>query len=290
MLAFCVSAAVLVLCVSSAVAATASETLSATHGAQETQSPRVAQSLKTKTAAAKALLVVHYARADKNYDRWNAWCWPVGGEGAAYPFAGKDAFGRYAVIPFKELPKSAGFILRLGEWEQKDIDHDRSITFDMGDTQEIWLVAGDERVYTNPNDIDLSVRVLGAFLDKDNEITLATTAPLTKEQIQKAQVTQREDSQNTNKIKAFVRIQESLSSRAMYTVQFTKPVSDADIASLQLDIPGVKTSAIYARNILDQERFTPLQATLGAFCTPGKTIFQPGHPSATTCNLFSTTV
>ena len=142
MLAYCVSAAVLALCVASAVADTTSETLSATHGAQETQSPRVAQSLKAKNMAAKALLVVHYARADKNYDRWNAWCWPEGGEGAAYPFTGKDAFGRYAVIPFKEKPKGAGFIIRLGEWEQKDTDHDRTITFDTGDAQEIWLVAG----------------------------------------------------------------------------------------------------------------------------------------------------
>ena len=179
MLACCASAAVIVLWVAGAVAGTTNETLSAAHSAQETQSPRIAQSLKAKNTVAKALLVVHYARADKKYDRWNAWCWPEGGEGTAYPFTGKDSFGRYAVIPFKELPKSAGFILRLGDWEQKDIDHDRSITFDTGDTQEIWLVAGDERVYTNPNDIDLSVRVLGAFLDKDNEITLTTTAPLT---------------------------------------------------------------------------------------------------------------
>ena len=278
MLACCVSAAVLLLCVASAFADTTSEILSATHAAQETQSPRVAQSLKAKNAAAKALLVVHYARADKNYDRWNAWCWPEGGEGAAYPFTSKDSFGRYAVIPFKEKPKGAGFIIRLGDWEQKDTDHDRTITFDSGDTQEIWLVAGDERVYTNPKDIDLSVRVLGAFLDKDNEITLTTTAPLTKEQIQKAKITQREDVQNKHKIKAFVRMQESLSSRAMYTVQFTKPVSDANIASLQLEIPGVQTSAIYARKILDQERFTPLTATLGAFCTPDKTIFQTWSP------------
>lgn len=278
MLACCVSAAVLVLCVASAVADTTSETLSATHAAQETQSPRVAQSLKAKNAAAKALLVVHYARPDKKFDRWNAWCWPEGGEGAAFPFTGKDTFGRYAVIPFKEKPKSAGFIIRLGDWEQKDIDHDRTITFDTGDAQEIWLVAGDERVYTNPNDIDLAIRVLGAFLDTDNQITVATTAPLTKEQIQKSQITQRGNAEIKHKIKGFLEIQKSLSSRAMYTIQLAKQVADVDIAALQLEIPGVKSTPIYARNILDQERFTPLQATLGAFCTPDKTIFQTWSP------------
>ena len=250
----------------------------AAQSAQETPSPRIAQSLKAKNAAAKALLVVHYARADKNYDRWNAWCWPEGGEGAAFSFTGKDAFGHYAFIPFKEIPKSAGFIIRLGDWEQKDIDHDRTITFDAGDTQEIWLVAGDERVYTNPNEIDLSVRVLAAFLDKDNEITLATTAPLTKEQIQKAQVTQRGNVEVKHKIKAFLQIQKSLSSRAMYTIQLNKSVSNVDIASLQLEIPGTQTNTIYARKILDQERFTPLQATLGAHCTSEKTVFQTWSP------------
>ena len=250
----------------------------AAQSAQVTPSPRIAQSLKAKNATAKAILVVHYARADKNYDRWNAWCWPEVGEGAAFSFTGKDTFGHYAVIPFKEKPKSAGFVIRLGDWEQKDIDHDRTITFDTGDAQEIWLVAGDERVYTNPNEIDLSVRVLAAFLDKDNEITLATTAPLTKEQIQKAQVTQRGNAETKHKIKAFVQIQKSLSSRAMYAIQLTKPVADANIASLQLEIPGTQTNTIYARNILDQERFTPLQATLGAICTPEKTVFQTWSP------------
>ena len=278
MLACCVSAAVLVLCVASAVADTTSETLSATHAAQETQSPRVAQSLKAKNAAAKALLVIHYARPDKKFDRWNAWCWPESGEGAAFPFTGKDSFGHYAVIPFKEKPKSAGFIIRLGDWEQKDIDHDRTITFDTGDAQEIWLVAGDDRIYTNPNDIDLAIRVLGAFLDSDNQITVVTTAPLNKEQIQKSQITQRGNVEIKHKIKGFLQIQKSLSSRAMYTIQLAKPVADLDIAALQLETPGVKSTPIYARNILDQERFSPLQATLGAFCTPGKTIFQTWSP------------
>jgi pullulanase len=216
--------------VTGAFTISASHAANVTGSAQENQSLRIAQSLKAKNAAAKALLVVHYARADKKYDRWNAWCWPEGAEGAAFPFTGKDVFGHYAVIPFKEKPKSAGFILRLGDWEQKDIDHDRTITFDTGDAQEIWLVAGDERVYTNPNEIDLSVRVLAAFLDKDNEITLATTAPLTKEQILKAQVTQRGNVEFKHKIKAFLQIQKSLSSRAMYGIQLTKPIADADIA------------------------------------------------------------
>ena len=264
--------------VTGAFNSSASHATSLAHSAQENQSPRIAQSLKAKNSAAKALLVVHYARADKKFDRWNAWCWPEGGEGAAFPFTGKDPFGHYAVIPFKEKPKGAGFIIRLGDWEQKDIDHDRTITFDSGDTQEIWLVAGDDRIYTNPNDIDLAIRVLGAFLDSDNQITVATSAPLTKEQIQKSQITQRGNTEIKPKIKGFLQIQKSLSSRAMYTIQLAKSVTDADIASLQLEIPGAKTTTIYARNILDQERFTPLQATLGALCTKEKTMFQTWSP------------
>ena len=280
----CISALLILAHVAGAFS-DASHAASTGHWTQETQFPRIAQSLKSKNTSAQALLVVHYARADKKYDRWNAWCWPEGGEGAAYPFTGKDAFGRYAVIAFKQKPKSAGFIIRLGDWEQKDIDQDRTISFDTSDTQEIWLVAGDERVHTNPNEIDLSVRVLGAFLDTDNGITLATTAALSKEQMQKVQVAHSENEQNKPKIKSFVPIQASLSSGAMYSVELVKPVADADIASLQIEIPGTKKQSIYARKILDQARFTPLEAKLGAICTPEKTVFQTWSPVSSDVQL-----
>ncbi|MCE9620629.1 MAG: type I pullulanase [Planctomycetes bacterium] len=245
--------------------------------AQAGKSPRIAESLKAKYPKSEGLLVVHYARADKKYDRWNLWCWPQGGEGASYPFTGKDGFGRYAVIPFDKLPKEAGFLVRLGDWESKDIEHDRSVKFDAGSTREVWLVAGDDHVYADP-EIDQSLRVTGAFLDSDSAITLATSAPLSKEQTQKAQIVRRDKRPGAPKITGIAPSHESGTSRSLYTVKLAKPVADADIAALQIEIPGAKPQTLYARNILDQERFTPLQAHLGAFCTPEKTDFQTWSP------------
>jgi pullulanase len=243
---------------------------------QAVQSPRVAESLKAKNPKAEALLVVHYARADKKYDRWNLWCWPQGGDGASYPFNGKDAFGRYAVVPFAKAPSGAGFIVRLGDWEAKDIDHDRTVAFDGGATREIWLVAGDERVYTDPKDIDLSVRVEGAFLDSAGAVTLATSAPLSAEQLQKTRITRRGG--GAVKIAGVEPSRESGSSRPLYEVKLLKPVADADVAALQIEVPGGKPQPVYARRVLDQDRFTPLDARLGALCTPQKTVFQTWSP------------
>ncbi len=85
-------------------------------------------------------LVVHYQRDDGDYTDWNLWIWEDGGEGKAYAFDFEDAFGKVAVI---NLPqgKRYGFIVRKGNWEQKDIDIDRFVTIDTG-IKNIWLYSG----------------------------------------------------------------------------------------------------------------------------------------------------
>jgi hypothetical protein len=55
--------------------------------------PRVADRLRPADFAqnglqAESLLVIHYHRPTKDYDNWNIWCWPEGGEGVALPVEG----------------------------------------------------------------------------------------------------------------------------------------------------------------------------------------------------------
>ena len=92
--------------------------------------PALAKKLKPREFSvngepADAILVVHYHRPGKDYTGWNLWVWPEGGEGAQSNFGGEDAFGRYAIVPFAKGVTRAGFLIRRGNWEEKDFDQDR---------------------------------------------------------------------------------------------------------------------------------------------------------------------
>ncbi|MFZ4697130.1 MAG: pullulanase-associated domain-containing protein [Phycisphaerales bacterium] len=77
--------------------------------------PLAAESARNAHPRAEGILIVHDQRPAGDYEGWNLWAWPSGGEGAAFPFSGSDAFGRYAVVTMGKRPGGAGFIVRLGD-------------------------------------------------------------------------------------------------------------------------------------------------------------------------------
>lgn len=125
---------------------------------------------------------VHYHRFDANYTEWNLWLWGEGMDGAAYYSTGTDDFGMVyeATIPDAGSSRQFGIIARLGEWQKKDVDKDRFVTTDTKNTDgviEIYLVEGDETIYTDASQIDLSPRFKSAGIDSNRTITLITTTP-----------------------------------------------------------------------------------------------------------------
>ena len=240
--------------------------------------PRVAAAERRKESKAAALLVVHYRRADGNYTGWNLWCWPKDGQGAQFAFSGSDAFGRYAVVPFATAPASAGFIVRKGDWQAKDGDQDRSVSFTDANVQEVWLVSGDATVHTDPGAIDLSVRLAGAFLDAPTRIALASSQPLGDDLTKGLQIARRGEEKAKVKVASVAPSKEASGGRALYTVTLAQPVAPADIARLEVRLPGAKPQTVIARNVLDDARFTPLDAVLGARCTAKSTTFTTWSP------------
>ncbi len=92
--------------------------------------------------AAGTTLIVHYGgRSDGNYDGWNLWIWEEGKDGQQVDFTGSDSFGQVAVYQSNNAPAKIGFIVRLNEWVQKDVDEDRFVTMDQ-DVVEIWVTSG----------------------------------------------------------------------------------------------------------------------------------------------------
>jgi pullulanase len=91
---------------------------------------------------------VHYQRAEADYDGWDLWLWPTqpNGEGKGYTFGAPDE--ENWVTAGAELPDyvtEIGVIVRQGGdgWAAKDIEDDRFAT-----SREIWLISGDETIYT----------------------------------------------------------------------------------------------------------------------------------------------
>ncbi|HYX25752.1 MAG TPA: pullulanase-associated domain-containing protein, partial [Thermoanaerobaculia bacterium] len=96
-------------------------------------------------------LIVHYHRFANDYgpmdtsSGWNLWLWPyqpAAGNGVAYPFDGKDAFGEVSHDTIPGANTQVGLIVRLGDWQAKDISNDRHVDTP-NQHAEIWLIQGD---------------------------------------------------------------------------------------------------------------------------------------------------
>jgi pullulanase len=250
-------------------------------GSPATAPAKLAETLKPSDYNAEALLIVHYKRLDDDYANWNLWAWEVGKDGRAHDFKGTDGYGRYAVVPFTTKPAEAGLIVRRGEWEAKDIDRDRMIRFGDKSVTEVWLVSGDESVYNDPLTVNVTTRLVSAFLDTPGRITVAASGKLNAAQKVKLAVTRRTNPSKQVEIRNITQVPAN-SSRVIYQIDLAGDVADADLTDLQVSIAEAndKPLTVFARDVLTAERFTPLDAKLGYVCTPEKTTFATWSPVA----------
>ena len=82
--------------------------------------------------------VIHYQRADKNYNAWKLWLWAKGSQGKQYGFNGTDDFGAYYKTTFEKFKvdftdNPLGFLVFNKKPDNswiKDYGKDRFIKFD----------------------------------------------------------------------------------------------------------------------------------------------------------------
>ena len=95
---------------------------------------------------------LHYHRFDNNYEGWGLHVWGEGYAGESVKWQsplkidGKDSYGAYWDIPYKEGTGDLNFIIHKGD--KKDIAKDRKYP-DPDKNKEIWTVTGDEKEYTS---------------------------------------------------------------------------------------------------------------------------------------------
>ena len=110
------------------------------------------------SAEGSVTLTFHYHRYAKDYTNWDIWVWEDGADGQAIAFSGEDDYGKIAKATVSENAK-VGFIVRRGNWLEKDVSADRFVTVDTED-KEIWLIQGDSEIYGSIDEADISPKLL----------------------------------------------------------------------------------------------------------------------------------
>lgn len=80
----------------------------------------------------------HYERPDGDYEGWNLWVWGTGVREHRVDFSRIEGGRAVAVIPVLPGAKHIGYIIRLHDWEEKDVEKDRYI--DLGLAQDHFRV------------------------------------------------------------------------------------------------------------------------------------------------------
>jgi type I pullulanase len=110
------------------------------------------RSIDVKVAQQKVTtkVKIHYQPKAGDTKNWNLWVWGDGNEGKVYPFTGEDKFGKVADVELDGDFNKVGFIVRTDSWEKDG--GDRTIDNIWYGKDEVWIKAGDDKVYTSPPD------------------------------------------------------------------------------------------------------------------------------------------
>ncbi|HPT53327.1 MAG TPA: type I pullulanase [Fervidobacterium sp.] len=225
-------------------------------------------------------LTIHYHRWDGNYDGWNLWIWPsepVSKEGAAYQFTGKDDYGVVAKVVLPDTLTKVGVIVRLNEWQQKDVSADRFITVKDGKA-EVWLLQGIEQIYTSKP--DTNPKILFAQARDQNTIEAYLTGQV-----------------DTTKVGAKVRIDGvekkvarvekadplDISKTNHVRVVLAQPIQLSDVnKDVQVEIEGFTPAKVVMMEILDKIYY---DGPLGFDYTPQKTTIRVWSPVSKSVDL-----
>ena len=134
-------------------------------------------------------LKLHYYRKDGKYSTdegsWNAWLWTDKVGGKQYDFVEENGEMVATMEVGGRATTSINYIIRLGEWKQKDVDADQSI--DVSD-----IVSGTVHFYVNAGvaggtrvlgaDAILGSKIVTATYDRDtNKVIVVTSQPISQD-------------------------------------------------------------------------------------------------------------
>jgi pullulanase len=251
-----------------------------------------------KADQAVSEIYIHYYRYGGDYDNWNVWAWqslPESLEGSDYDFVEDETAAEYnfggvvTVIDIDEVfpdITTLGFIVRRGDWAEKDIDADRTVDIPAMTTNgqfHIYLVEGDTRVGTSLTDEDgpdKSPKFKNAYFTDLDKIYFSTT-----EEITGASVVVKEDDVavtivdvEIDGMSGNVTIGNDLDFSKSYTIEATFP-SDSSVNDYDVTFDGIYDSDEF------EEAFGYEGNDLGAVVGATKTSFRLWAPVSQSVKL-----
>ncbi len=128
-------------------------------------------------------LKLHYHREDGDYESWDVWMWPEGGEGAGYPLTEEDG-DMVATMSVPAGKTKVGFIVRTQDWT-KDIDMDQFIDLSevVSGTVHAYVESGVEGATKEyGDDVVTGTKLKNAVYDGKTTVTVLFTGEITKDQ------------------------------------------------------------------------------------------------------------
>ncbi|WP_302162986.1 type I pullulanase [uncultured Fusobacterium sp.] len=122
---------------------------------------------------------INYKRFDQEYKNWNLWLWEEGREGKEVFFQEDTSYGKNRVVEIKkdrDVTK-VGFLLKRGQWEDRDVPKDRYILLNK-ENIDVYLIEGDEKIYDSLESVDLVPTIKYGEISKLNEIKFKLMIPL----------------------------------------------------------------------------------------------------------------
>jgi pullulanase len=232
-------------------------------------------------AAGQSVMVLHYHRPDGNYDGWNLWAWADGQDGRAVPFTGQTAFGRYAEVRFDDEVGHGNFIVRLNEWERKDIDHDRRVELGPDHAGEVWLISGDPTVYRDPSDLNFSLKARAAFLDDRDRVRLTLSQPIEVRElsVSDAQLQAGDEAIDVRRVTTAEGQRRGVA--RTIDLHLSRDVSpEALRQELTLNLPGLDPVSVAPRDVLNDDDLAALDVVLGPEYDSTSTTFRTWSPTA----------
>ena len=131
-----------------------------------------------------SIIYLHYYRFQGDYNTWTVWGWNDGQEGHSFDFeddSGDLSYGgKVAKIYTTADCKKVGFIVRRGDWAEKDCDIDRFIEvvdgFGVDNPMHIYVLEGQEEFgYSLETAPKKTKRFKTAYWNSDNTIYVSAT-------------------------------------------------------------------------------------------------------------------
>ena len=128
--------------------------------------------------ADQLVIKLHYNRPDGNYENWSVWFWAP--TGVAVPFAEENG-EMVATYQVEAGATQVGYIVRLGDWEKKDVDKDQFIdvaAYKSG-TLHVYVESGVEgHKVVEASDVLMGTKITSADYDQDKkEVTITIVNP-----------------------------------------------------------------------------------------------------------------